>query len=79
MRTLPPKPPNPGSPPPNPPNPPGPPGPTPDATMARTSSYSLRFSASPSTSCAAEISLKRSSAVLSPGFASGWNCLASLR
>ena len=36
--------------PPPPPNPPGPPGPTPDATISRTSSYSLRFSASPSTS-----------------------------
>ena len=42
----------------------------------RTSSYSLRFSASPSTSYAALISLKRSS---DPGLASGWCCLASLR
>ena len=55
------------------------PGPTPLATISRTWSYSLRFSASPSTSCAAEISLKRSSAAVSPWFASGWYCFASLR
>ena len=53
------------------PNPPKPPGPTPDATIWRTSSYSLRFSASPSTSYAAEISLKRSSAAVLPGVGVG--------
>ena len=51
----------------------------PDATMRRTSSYSLRFSGSDSTSFAAETSLNFSSASLFPGFASGWYCFASLR
>ena len=45
--------------------------------MRRTSSYSLRLALSPSTSYAAEISLKRSSASLFPWFASGWYCFAS--
>ena len=39
--------------------------------IRRTSSYSRRFSSSERTSYAAEISLKRSSAAESPGFASG--------
>ncbi len=42
-------------------------------------SYALRLSASDSTSCAAEISLKRSSAFASPGLRSGWYWRASLR
>ena len=61
-----------------PPNPPGPPGPTPDATISRTWSYSLRFSASPSTSCAAEISLKRSSALAVAGVGVGVELLREL-
>ena len=55
------------------------PAPPPLATISRTWSYSLRFSGSPSTSCAADTSLKRSSAAASPAFASGWYCLASFR
>ena len=58
----------------NPPAPgrPGPPGPKPPATgpRRRTSSYSLRRASSPSTSYAAEISLKRSSALGSSWLAS---------
>ncbi len=46
----------------------------PRGPCVRTSSYSLRFSASPSTSYAALISLKRSS---EPGLASGWCSFAS--
>ncbi len=58
--------------------PPEPDRPNPPATgpRRRASSYSLRVAGSPSTSWAAEISLKRSS---EPGLASGWYCLASLR
>ena len=42
-------------------------------------SYALRLSASDRTSWACEISLKRSSAFLSPGLRSGWYWRASLR
>ena len=42
-------------------------------------SYSLRFFASPSTSYAFEMSLKRDSFALSPPVESGWFALASLR
>jgi hypothetical protein len=67
----------------NPPAPgrPGPPGPKPPATgpRRRTSSYSLRRASSPSTSYAAEISLKRSSALGSSRLASGWYSRASFR
>src|SRR5579875_1408092 len=42
-------------------------------------SYCLRLSGSESTSCAWEISLKRSSAFLSPWLVSGWYLRASLR
>ena len=42
-------------------------------------SYALRLSGSDSTSWACEISLKRSSAFLSPGLRSGWYWRASLR
>ena len=58
---------------------PGPPGPPAMGPMARTWSYSLRLASSPITSYAAEIALKRSSAAVSPGFASGWNWRASFR
>lgn len=47
--------------------------------IARYSSYCARLVASPSTSYALEISLKRVSLLLSPPLLSGWNCLASLR
>ena len=56
-----------------------PPAPAPLAKGPVPESYCLRFSASPSTSYAAEISLKRSSAVSSPGLRSGWYLRASLR
>ena len=58
--------------------PPGVPVPKPPGIgpCLRMSSYSLRLSASPRTSYAALISLKRSS---EPGLASGWYCLASFR
>jgi len=39
----------------------------------------LRFSSSESTEYASEISLNRSAAASSFGFASGWYCLASFR
>ncbi len=42
-------------------------------------SYCLRLSGSERTSCAWEISLKRSSACLSPWLVSGWYLRASLR
>ena len=54
---------------PNPPNPP--PGPAPVVKGPLPLSYCFRFSGSPSTSCAWEISLKRASAFLSSGLASG--------
>ena len=47
--------------------------------MSRTWSYCMRFSWSPSTSYAADTSLKRSSAPRSPAFASGWCFWASFR
>ncbi len=61
--------------------PPAPPGPNmpPMGPSLRTSSYSLRLASSPTTSYAAEISLKRSSALVSPGLASGCDWRASLR
>ena len=62
---------------PKPPKPP--PGPPPEAKAPEPLSYCLRLSGSPSTSCAWEISLKRSSAFLSSGLVSGWYCRASLR
>jgi len=62
---------------PKPPKPP--PGPAPVANGPEPLSYCLRFSGSPSTSCAWEISLKRASASLSPGLRSGWYWRASLR
>jgi hypothetical protein len=43
------------------------------------SSYCFRFSASPTTVYASEISLKRSAAFGSFLFASGWYCLARRR
>ncbi len=63
-----------------PPNDPGskPPG-TPKPNGPEPRSYCLRLSASDRTSCACEISLKRSSAFLSPGLRSGWYWRASLR
>src|SRR5271166_3191010 len=60
----------------NPPNPP--PGPAPVAKGPLALSYCLRFSGSPRTSCAWEISLKRASASLLPGLRSGWYSWASL-
>ncbi len=57
---------------------PGPPAP-PAAKGPLPLSYCLRFSGSPSTSWAWEISLKRSSACLSSGLRSGWYLRASLR
>ena len=60
-----------------PPNPP--PGPPPVANGPVPLSYCLRLSGSESTSWAWEISLKRSSACLSPGLRSGWYWRASLR
>ncbi len=62
---------------PKPPKPP--PGPAPVANGPLPLSYCLRFSGSPSTSCACEISLKRASACLSSGLRSGWYWRASLR
>ena len=62
---------------PKPPKPP--PGPAPVANGPVPLSYCLRFSGSPSTSWACEISLKRASASLSPGLRSGWYWRASLR
>ena len=55
---------------PKPPKPP--PGPAPLAKGPLPLSYCLRFSGSPSTSLAWEISLKRASACLSSGLRSGW-------
>ncbi len=49
------------------------------APSLRMRSYLARCSASASTVCASEISLKRSAALGSFGLASGWNCFASLR
>jgi hypothetical protein len=43
------------------------------------SSYCLRLASSPTTPYASEISLKRSAALGSFWFASGWCCLASRR
>ena len=63
--------PNPAAPPPDPAPPPKPP---PMRANWRSASYSRRFSGSDSTSCACEMSLKRSSAAGSSGLASGW-CL----
>ena len=62
---------------PKPPKPP--PGPAPVANGPVPESYCLRFSGSPSTSYACEISLKRDSACLSSGLRSGWYLRASLR
>ena len=62
---------------PKPPKPP--PGPAPVAKGPLPLSYCLRFSGSPSTSWAWEISLKRASASLSSGLRSGWYLRASLR
>ncbi len=62
---------------PKPPNPP--PGPAPAVNWPVPLSYWRRFSGSPSTSCAWEISLKRASALLSSGLRSGWYWRASLR
>src|SRR3954466_3046314 len=53
--------------------------PPPKPPKAPASSYSLRFSGSPRTSWAAEISLNFSSASLSPGLRSGWYFRASFR
>ncbi len=62
---------------PKPPKPP--PGPPPEAKAPEPLSYCLRFSGSPSTSWAWEISLNFASASLSPGLVSGWYFRASLR
>ena len=68
---------------PNPPaspvNPPPPPLPGARPPKRRRASYSARLSASDSTSWAWEISLKRSSALASPGLRSGWFSRASFR
>src|SRR6185437_9132493 len=56
-----------------------PPPPVPKLNGPVPRSYALRLSESDSTSCACEISLKRSSAFLSPGLRSGWYWRASLR
>ena len=59
--------------------------PAPEAALAKLPngleprSYALRLSESDSTSWAWEISLKRSSAFLSPALRSGWYLRASLR
>ena len=58
---------------------PGPPNMPPTGPILRTSSYSLRFSGSPTTSYAADTSLKRSSAAVSSGLVSGWYCRESFR
>ena len=50
-----------------------------NAPSRRIWSYCFRFSASESTLCASEISLKRSAAAGLFGLASGWYCLASRR
>ena len=55
------------------------PAPPPAANGPVPWSYALRLSGSDSTSCAAEISLKRSSALASPWLVSGWYWRASLR
>ena len=68
--------------PPAPPNALGSKSPKPPPGMAKgplPASYCLRFSGSPRTSWASEISLKRSSAAASPGLRSGWYWRASLR
>ena len=58
----------------------GPPGAPPTRPFVEPKvSYCLRFSASESTSYACCTSLKRSSAFLSPPFASGWCLRASFR